>query len=403
MRILHTADWHMNESLGRVDRRQDVCKALEQIARYLEEYAIDVLLVAGDLMSEHSRMEELETAVGDLRQILGPFLQRGGTMVAISGNHDSEPFFEMLRQALDLVAPGRPRPDGSELTGRLYVAARPRLLKLADPAGLIVQLVLMPYPTARCYLRGEAAQYRGVEEKHRAIQVAFKHVLDELERRLDPTLPSVLVSHVHVRGVQTHSLYRLSEAEDVVFEPSDIPAHWAYVAYGHIHRPQTAIPSASHIRYAGSIERLDGNERDDEKSVVFCEIDRAGRVGEPALLPLEATPIYHLEITDPERQLPTLAQEHPDAERALVSYRLHWHPDLHDRDALCQAIQGVFPRWYRREFENLGRAEGAAHAERLGDPLTTVRAYLQDSLATHPHRGELLVLAEGLLSEEGWR
>jgi DNA repair protein SbcD/Mre11 len=404
MKVLHTADWHMNNYLGRIDRSQHICQALEQIAHYLEEYHVDVLVVAGDLLSDRSRPEQLRTAVGDIRRIFQPFLRRGGTMVVISGNHDSEVFFETLRDAMDLVGPGRVGQDGVHAAGCLYVAPRPRVLRLADATGKVVQFVLMPYPTARCYLRGEAVHYNTIDEKHRAIQQAFATALHQLQATLNLGLPSVLVSHVHVRGVQTRSLYRISEVEDVIFEASDIPTHWAYVAYGHVHQAQAALPNAHHVRYSGSIERFDASERDDDKSVVLCDIGPAGLVGEPVLLPLQSRPIYQIEITDPETQISGLREQYPDAERALVSYTLHWHPGKHDRDALCRAIHDVFPNVYDRAFREVGRTDdGPVRAHQLADPITTVRDYLQLRLATSEHRDAVLAAAEGLMSEGGWR
>lgn len=406
MKILHTADWHMNDVLGRIDRSDDICRALERIAAYLEEYAVDVLLVAGDLMSERSRMEGLRTAVGDIRRIFGPFLKRGGTMVVIGGNHDNEAFFELLRDALDLVEAGVPGIPGTAALGRLYVAPRPGLLPLADAQGCVVQFVLMPYPTTRRYLRqenGETLTFHSPEEKHQAIQHAFTEELRSLESRLDPARPSVLVSHIHVRGVSAHSLFKIGEAEDVVFEPSDIPAHWAYVAYGHIHRAQLALPNATHIRYSGSVERMDRNESDDAKSVILCDVGASGMVGEPMVLPLDATPIYHVEIADPDAELPGLADHYPDRARALVSYRLHWRRDRHDRAALCRDIEETFPRWYQRETPEIDEGGLVVAEPGHADPITTVRGYLNTTLAQHAERPALLERAEALLAEEGWR
>ena len=105
MKILHTGDWHMNDALGRVDRSDDIFAVIAQIAAYLDEYDVDVLLVAGDLFSERSSREQLRRAISRLRELFTPFLLRGGTIVAISGNHDSETFFETLRDALDLALP----------------------------------------------------------------------------------------------------------------------------------------------------------------------------------------------------------------------------------------------------------------------------------------------------------
>ena len=152
MRILHTSDSHMNDRLGFQDRSADICRALEQIANYLEEYKVDVMLVTGDLF-ERGNAEKKEIAIAEFKRIFQPFLARNGTILAISGDHDDETFFGTLRDALDLVAPGRKGRDGTHATGRLYIAPKPGNLRLADEAGNIVQFVLMPYPTPRCYLQ----------------------------------------------------------------------------------------------------------------------------------------------------------------------------------------------------------------------------------------------------------
>jgi hypothetical protein len=112
---------------------------------------------------------------------------------------------------------------------------------------------------------------------------------------------------------------------------------------------------AAHVRYAGSVERLDLGEADDEKSVVLCDVGPDGLVARPALLPLESTPIYRVDITDPDAQLPALADRYPDAGRALVHYTLAYDPGTHDRETLCAAIQDAFPRWCSRRVREVGR------------------------------------------------
>ncbi|MCE9565971.1 MAG: hypothetical protein K8U57_28440 [Planctomycetes bacterium] len=62
------------------------------------------------------------------------------------------------------------------------------------------------------------------------------------------SLPSVLVAHLHVRGAEGNTLYKLSERDDVTFEAGYIPTPWEHVALGHIHKPQ-CHGVASHIRY----------------------------------------------------------------------------------------------------------------------------------------------------------
>src|ERR1700730_3353524 len=159
MKIVHTSDWHLNSTRGRYKRNEDICRSLKQIADYLLEEQVDVMVVSGDLFRDRSRPEQMQEGVEIIRQHFQPFIESGGTIVAISGNHDSDVFFEMLNATLNL-APGQKGPLGTDATGRIYLAPRPRVVKLMGRDGEIVQFALMPYPAPRHYLRGEKTNFQ---------------------------------------------------------------------------------------------------------------------------------------------------------------------------------------------------------------------------------------------------
>lgn len=400
MKILHTADWHLNDHTH-TNRQPDIATRLEEVAGYLKDYQVDVMVVAGDLFSRYNRMEEIRDAVSDVNRIFRPFLLSGGTILAISGNHDSEALFNMLRLALDMVHPVEPRIDIPRPPGRLYLAAQPAYLRLADKRGQQVQFALLPYPTLSRYLSGEQTRFASLDEKNRSLQTALRGKVEELKNRyIDPALPSVLVSHIHVRGTAVHNLYQISEREDVVFEPEDIPAHWAYAAYGHIHKPQS-IAGMQYARYAGSVERMDFSEQE-TKSVIFLEIEGGQRVVEPIELPLDATPLYRIEINDPPNQLPRLRDRYPQSDRAIVSYTVHYVSGEHNPDAISAEIEAAFPRWCHREIIPIGfetMPEPGGWDEQGTDFTATVLDYLRETIAGRPEQDELLGLAEKLLAE----
>ena len=63
MRLLHTADWHLGDRMGCIDRTDDLRRAVERVAACCHEEKVDVLLVAGDLFSELSRPDSLRESI----------------------------------------------------------------------------------------------------------------------------------------------------------------------------------------------------------------------------------------------------------------------------------------------------------------------------------------------------
>jgi exonuclease SbcD len=408
MKILHTADWHMKDRLGRIDRSDDILKGMRRIAFYLDEEDVDVMVVAGDLFREHCSREEIREAIADLKAIFQPFLQRGGTIIAISGNHDSATYFDTLYDTLDLATPTRLQVGDRDVysCGGLYVAPKPDLIKLADKHGDIVQFVLLPYPDGR-YLDVDQRP-NSAAQRNLLIQNRYMEVLGYLQAQIDPHQPAVLVSHVYVRGTEVRAAYKLSEENDVIFEQSAIPSGWAYVAYGHIHKPQQAVDGAEHIRYAGSIERLDAGEKDDQKSVVLVEVGQNGRIGIPKLLALDPTPIYQIEIHDPDAELSLLPdpEKHADAANALVYYTVHWTPTKNGTgiDTIHTELRRKFPRWYG--CDEVRYKDGAIIEPPKRIDLLEVRknvtTYLEERLQKNPQRQELLRMADELLTQENY-
>jgi exonuclease SbcD len=405
MKILHTADWHLGDRLGRIDRTGDLQRAVERVAHYCRSEDVEVLLIAGDLFSELSRPEGLRQSIAHFRNTFAEFLRGGGTIAAITGNHDNENFCQTLCHALSLAAPV-PEQDGALLgNGRLYLATGPAFFRLRDRAGQEVQFVQMPYPTAGRYLDDPTERYPSLAEKNQALQVGFRKrlqaILASSEYRAD--LPTVLSAHVHVQGASLPTLFRISEEESVIFSEADLPEQFAYVALGHIHKPQ-ALGGKPTVRYSGSIERLDLGERFDEKSVVVLEIGADGCRGEPVVLPLEATPMHDLEIANPAEEVPQLRDFYADTETALVRYRLRYTAGTDNLESLLRELDGIFPRWYDRSWSeagDLGPARTAGGTASHKSVRETVLEYLDEELFEHPDREAVRQLAEGLFAEEG--
>ena len=290
MKILHTADWHLGDRFGRIDRTGDLRAAVERVAGCCQREAVDVLVVAGDLFSELARPEGLRETIQHWQDVFREFLESGGTILTLTGNHDNEGFCQTLVSAMSLAAPAVGRMGETVPPGRLYLAAEPTYLRLRDRhEGFEVQFVLMPYPTPSHYFKGEGMpKYGSPQEKTNLLVQAWADALRDIRahERYDLDAPSVLAAHVHLHGSNYGpSLFRLTSDEDVIVEGAELPDQFDYVALGHIHKPQEI--NAPHVRYCGSIERMDLGEKDDAKRVVLVEIGSEGLKGEPIDLLLD--------------------------------------------------------------------------------------------------------------------
>ena len=421
MRILHTADWHLGDRLQHIDRSSELQRAVERIAGYAVEEHVDVVLVAGDLFSDLARADSVQRSVQHLAEVFRSFLLQGGTIVALTGNHDNECFCEILGRAFQLAAPTRGQAGRGAPARQALPLDESHVFPTGDGQGQAVQFVCLPYPRPRHYLDRDCQNYATLREKHRALRAAVVERLKRLQGRLDPKLPSVLAAHLYVVGSLPHKQFHLRELQDVIVGHSAFTSGWAYTALGHLHKPQTIL-GLPQVRYSGSIERLDIGERDDQKGAVLVEIGASGLASAPLVMPLPATTFYDVRISNPREELPQLAAQYPDAKNALVRCHIDYRSGEDNLYEILEEVARIFPRCYERSWKTVGtsasrdqlareerNASTPASAARQADPddgesgSTSVEQivlrYLRSQLADDPDRDELLALAERLLEE----
>jgi len=402
MRILHTADWHLGARSGRIDRAEDLRRAVEQVFGHCQRESVDVLLVAGDLFDQHCRNDDACAAIGHLKDTARPFLRSGGTILALTGNHDGEVSCKTLQHTLSLADPDEADFGKTWAPGRFYLATRPTFCRLADRDGVEVQFVLMPFPTPERYLDDEVPRH---ETRDRLLLIGFRETLAKMRAhsRFREDLHSILAAHLYLAGVTLASGHVIGDGDGVVCPADDLGEGWAYVALGHVHKPQT-IGGRDHIRYCGSIERLKIDERLDAKGVVLVEVGPDGRRGEAVTLPLEATPYLDLTIARPAEELPGLRAAHPEAARALVRCRVAYKAGVDDFDAIVGELRSIFPRIYGPiDMQDVSSARPLGSAARTGSPRREFREividYLKDKLGDRDDTEAILAAAESLIEE----
>ncbi|MFC3175028.1 exonuclease SbcCD subunit D C-terminal domain-containing protein [Novosphingobium bradum] len=254
--LVHTSDWHLGHELADHPREAEHRLFLAWLLDQLDEQSADVLLVTGDVY------DVANPPVSAMRQLYGflheacrrrPALQ----VVILGGNHDSAGKIEL---------PGHLLGEGQvRLVGSL-----PRRDGQADAETLLVPLAGADGETAAWL--AAVPFCRPGDLGAETLQQLYTRVADTAFARAEG-LPVILSGHLHVSG---GAVSELSERRIVVggqeaeaaslFDPRA-----AYVALGHLHRPQQ-IAAECLVRYAGSPFPLSATERPYRHSITVLEV-----------------------------------------------------------------------------------------------------------------------------------
>ena len=269
MRLLHTADWHLGQTLHGQSRAEEQALALDWLLATCEERAVDCLIVAGDIFDVASPAEEARRLYYDFlaRLARGPLKW----VVVVAGNHDSP---RMVSAAKSLAA-----------AMGIHVVAEPAtdpaddLLELRDPdTGELAAVVAgIPFLHDRHVRRSRAGASAADRDADLAAGI-HRHFDGMAAGCADHVgaVPVVATGHLYATGASAR------DGQDNIYvgnvrnlDAGRLPAAFDYVALGHIHRAQ-ALRGAEHVRYSGSLIPLDFQECTDEKGV-WCVDLAAGR------------------------------------------------------------------------------------------------------------------------------
>lgn len=260
IRLLHTADWHLGKRLKQQSLLEEQQLFLDWLISCCLEKEIDYLLMAGDLF-------DVANPPQDAEQMYYSFLARLGKetntkIIITGGNHDSIGAVNGIRPlaaAWNVVLVGEPFPEDPSqecftLTNRngeveAVVAATP-FLREKDfrlPEGF----------------EGDIEQR--IAEAHR---IHYHRLADHCIQHF-PSLCHVAMGHLFAdKSISSDSERQVGTMHGL---PLDIfPESFAYVALGHIHKPQS--PQENRMIYAGSPNMLSFSETEYAKRVVLVEV-----------------------------------------------------------------------------------------------------------------------------------
>lgn len=270
MRILHTADWHIGQTLNGWSREHEHRRFLDTLCDLVIAESVDVLLVAGDVFDGINPSGEaqrlLYTAIAGLLRAR-PRLQ----IVMTSGNHDSAQRLEApeaVLNALGVHVLGTLRRDASGVDMDRH------LIPLHDAAGTVRAHVLAVPFLRQADLPGLQLGATGGAEPAvtAAARALHREMADAATSRADG-LPILAMGHLTCAGgLESEGAERriLIGGEHAV--PPDIfPPTFSYVALGHLHRPQSL--EGGRVRYSGSPFPLSATEISYDHGVTLLDLN----------------------------------------------------------------------------------------------------------------------------------
>jgi exonuclease SbcD len=268
MRLLHTSDWHLGQTLHNFDRGWEHQRFLDWLLDTLVAEQADALLIAGDVFDNANpsaaSQRQLYRFVRAAKEAVP-----GLDIVIIAGNHDSPGRVEAPGPLLE--AHGTRVIGHVERSGDGTIDVARMVLPLTNRDGDIAAWCLaVPFlrPGDVPRVEGDADPYlAGIAELYR---LALAHA--ESVRR--PGQAIVAMGHCHLVDGQMSAD---SERRIVIGGTEMLPAGIfgpaiAYAALGHLHLAQQIGPH-THIRYCGSPLPLSFSEVHYQHQVLRIDLD----------------------------------------------------------------------------------------------------------------------------------
>ena len=270
MKFLHIADLHIGKCLNQKSLLEDQKIILDQIVKYMEDYNVDVLMLAGDIYDKQIPSKEAVNLFNDF--LCDLILKHHYQVYIISGNHDSA---ERLNFASSIL-------KNEGLYIETYANVPISKYEFNDEFGK-VNLYMLPYSSplytrvkfdSTCNNYSEMIKYY-VENSN--IDFSKRNILLTHHTFLHNNMASFSDSEVRFNIGGTEGI------DAAYFKDFD------YVALGHLHNPQYV--NRHHIRYSGSILKYSDSEVNINKVALMVELKEKGNI-EITELPL--TPLHDL-------------------------------------------------------------------------------------------------------------
>ena len=407
MKIIHFADLHLGvESYGRIDpasglssRFLDFISSFDKLVDYALQNRVDLVLFCGDA---YKSRDPSQTQQREFAKRIKRLSEGGISVFLLIGNHD-------LPNAIG-------RATTTEIFNTLavenvYVANRPDIHKVQTLGG-VIQIVSLPWLRRSMLLADKDSKNLDFDELNKKMQQKLTGIIKNMAKKLDLGLPSMLAAHVWVSSARIGSEESMTIGQEHVLLPGSVanPA-FDYIALGHIHRHQV-LSDAPPLVYAGSLERLDFGDENDDKGFYLVEIKVDKKTGKRQVSyqfqPVNGRRFLTISVNiEPQDREPTATiikeiSRHDVADaitRLQIGLSQENEGQIVDGD-IRNALKDAYYYTITKDIKRQSRLRLGEHGAEEIKPLAALKAYLEDKKFSKSYSRLLLKYGEELIKEK---
>jgi len=343
MKIIHTADWHLGNSMHDINRYQETEQFLNWLKNYILESQTECLVVAGDIFdTTNPPIEARRQYYKFLASLLDTCCKN---IVLVGGNHDSGALLDAPKDLLEAI--------NVQMVGAIGERPVEELVKeLKDDCGKIIGI-----SAAVPYMReSELRQFKTDNSEDFALNTytaLYKAIYNAAESlRAGREIPIITTGHLYAsklegrpenddgKDAKEHGM------RDIVGNLGTIPVSifpndFDYVALGHIHYT-TMVAKNPKVRYSGSPFVLGFDEANIPHHILSVDVEKGK---EPIIQKIEVPQYFKFKrisgsIENIIAELKQLKKE-PEEKPLKLEIVYDYMPGININEALHSVIENA--------------------------------------------------------------
>lgn len=357
MKFIHTADWHLGNSMHDINRIDEVRAFFKWLKEQIVEQKAEALVVSGDIFDTINPPVE---ARHEYYKFLATLLDTCcRNVIIIAGNHDSASFINAPKDLLEAL--------NIHVVGNISnIPVEELVFELKDSAGNATA-VCAAVPFVR-----EADLRRFAEEGRDFVDNSFGGLYRQAYEAADllragRNIPVIATGHLYAANLEG----RLAEIPcrektddgtktiDLVgnlgaVNVSVFPAEFDYVALGHIHY-MTRVAKNDRIRYSGSPFVLGFDEVNIPRNVLLVDVQCGSA---PLVTPLEVPQLFDFirvegTVEEIKTAIDSLCLRSFDKNTYIeVAYKAEAGKNIHDTLSECCINPPLYIVSWKAKFNN---------------------------------------------------